>query len=40
MGIIGRSSRILRGWMNSLLNKAEDPNQQLDLAYEDLRDDP
>ena len=36
MGILGRTSNIIKSKINSLLNRAEDPAQQLDYSYEQM----
>lgn len=38
MGILGKFSVIVRSKLNSVLNRAEDPTEQLDYSYEKLQD--
>lgn len=38
MGILNKISRIVRAKLSSIINEAEDPVEQLDYAYEKLRD--
>ena len=38
MGILSRTSYIIRSKINALLNRAEDPGQQLDYSYEQMQD--
>jgi len=38
MGILPRTSYVIRSKINAVLNRAEDPNETLDYSYEQLRD--
>jgi len=38
MGILSRASYVIRSRLNSVLDSAEDPSEQLDYSYEQLRD--
>jgi len=38
MGILSRTSHLIRSKMNALLNRAEDPGQQLDYSYDRMQD--
>ena len=38
MGILSRTSYLIRSKVNALLNRAEDPGQQLDYSYEQMQD--
>ncbi len=38
MGILSRTSYVIRSKINSLLNRAEDPTETLDYSYEKMRD--
>lgn len=38
MGLLERMSRVIRAKLNSIISSAEDPVEQLDYAYEELRD--
>jgi len=38
MGILSRTSYVIRSKINAVLNRAEDPNETLDYSYERLRD--
>ncbi len=38
MGILSRTSYVIRSKINSVLNRAEDPTETLDYSYEQMRD--
>ncbi len=38
MGILSRTSYVIRSKINSILNRAEDPTETLDYSYEQMRD--
>ncbi|RDZ92989.1 phage shock protein A, partial [Haloferax sp. Atlit-6N] len=38
MGILSRTSYVIRSKINALLNRAEDPTETLDYSYEKMRD--
>ena len=38
MGILSRTSYVIRSKLNSFLNRAEDPSETLDYSYEKMRD--
>ena len=38
MGILSRASYVIRSKLNALISSAEDPSEQLDYSYEQMRD--
>ena len=38
MGILSRTSYVIRSKLNAVLNRAEDPTETLDYSYEQMRD--
>ena len=38
MGILSRTSYVIRSKINALLNRSEDPGESLDYSYEKMRD--
>ena len=38
MGLMSRTSNVIRAWYSKLLNRAEDPSVTLDYSYERQRE--